>query len=217
PGAGGRVRREGTGRGARDDRRECGRGDAGKWVLAPARRARVASRRRGGRGPLAVRHGAGRGAGGTTGRLRSLLHDEALRDRGGAGDGEAAGRASGRRRCGGERARRGCNVPHPAARGQPAQRTHVVTVAFGFWVQVRSPANALAPTVMVAVVLVTDGGVAPRSMSETRTWVVQLAVRLRRWTESFWIRPGAAVLGSRNVNDVRVRFAFMAPGASARL
>src|SRR5262249_33847721 len=117
----------------------------------------------------------------------------------------------------GERARCGRDVPHPAARGQPAQRTHVVTVAFRFWVQVRSPVNALAPTVMVAVVLVTDGGVAPRSMSETRSSVVQLAVRLRRCTESFWIRPGAVLLGSRNVNDVRVLFAFRAPGASARL
>src|SRR5262249_13074247 len=137
--------------------------------------------------------------------------------RGRAGHGEAAGRASGRGHRRGERPGRRCDVSHPAGRGQPAQRTHVVTVAFRFWVQVRSPANALAPTVMVAVVLVTDGSVAPRSMSETRSWVVQLAVRLRRWTESFWIRPGAGVLGSRNVNDVRVTFAFRAPGASARL
>src|SRR5262249_24291759 len=157
------------------------------------------------------------GAGSAAARLRPLLHDEALGHRGGAGDGEAAGRASGRRRRGGERARCGRDVPHPAARGQPAQRTHVVTVAFRFGVQVRSPVNALARIVGGAAVLVTGGGVAPRAMSETRSWVVQLAVRLRRWTESFWIRPGAAVLGSRNVNDVRVTFAFRAPGASARL
>src|SRR5262249_57074976 len=149
-------------------------------------------------------------------RLRSLTRREALGHRRRARHGEASGRTPGRLDHRRQRPRCGRDVPCAAAVGEPAQRTHVVTVALPFAAQVRSPANALAPTVSVAVVLGTDGGVAPGSRSETRSCVVQVDVCLRRWTDSLRTRPEPAVTGSWKRNMVRARFAVMEPGASVR-